>query len=548
MLERRSRFVQTRIHSLIECLESRMLLHGGGELDTAFGDDGVVAIAATASNSQLTDLAVLPDGRYMMTGTSVPVSGGNMLTVWRFNADGSPDVTFGNGGAATSVIGGNAQVFGVALQPNLQPIVVGSTGNNYFILRYLTNGKHDKSFGNGGLVSTTFNANRSVGMDLVINDDGTIVVAGNAGLANNSTALGMAKYSSTGQIVQTFGSFGTLVTKFDFQLFDPDSVTMTRMTTDGTGNFVIAGRYFNGQLIPSTGDDAVAVMRVLPNGIPDIKFSNDGLSLADFGALNETATGIQVNAQGQPVAAVGGASVFAALRLLNNGKRDTTFGTNGLARVSTDPGDTNDVRIDDDGEIVLAGSLQTQPRLARLNSNGTLDNEFGSDGITSPPVPFKATAGLNRVVDSPDNTYLLGGTGGVNQSTGRQFSMAKYFSQNEPVGSLNAKNLTTAQTSSYVFQVVWRDPSGINTSTLATGNVSVTGPGGYAKTGVLMSIDTSLGLTQVTAKYKVAAPGTGWTSSSNGTYTVFVNANQVADLDGEFAPAGSLGTFQVSIS
>lgn len=531
-----------------ESLESRTLLSGGGEIDAAFGDDGVVAIAATASNSQLTDLAVMSDGRFVMTGTSTPVSGGNQLTVRRFNPDGSPDTSFGTNGAATSVIGGNAQVFGVAIQPDNEIIVCGSTGNNYFLLRYLTNGKHDKTFGNGGLVSTNFNANRSVGRGVVINDDGTIVVGGTAGLANGSTAVGLAKYSSTGSIVQSFGSFGTLVTKFSFSISGVDTFSVTRMTADNVGNFVLSGRYFNGSLTPQAGDDALAVMRITPNGSPDPTFSSDGLALADFSVLGESATGVSIDAQNRPTAAVGGVNVFAALRLLNNGKRDSTFGINGLARVSTSSGDTNDVLVDDEGEVVLAGSLLSEPRLGRLNSNGSLDDEFGSDGITSPPVPFKAQVGLNRVVDSPDNTYLLGGTGGVNQSSGREFSLAKYFSQNEPVGTLNAKNLNAPQTSSYVFQVQWRDPVGINTTTLGNGNLRVTGPNGYARNAVLVSIDTSLGISNVTAKYKVAPPDSSWGSEDNGTYTVFVNANQVADLDGDFAPAGALGTFQVSIS
>jgi hypothetical protein len=45
-----------------------------------------------------------------------------------------------------------------------------------------------------------------------------------------------------------------------------------------------------------------------------------------------------------------------------------------------------------------------------------------------------------------------------------------------------------------------------------------------------------------------AAPDGGWSSEDNGTYSVIVIATQVADLEGEFAQAGTLGTFQVSIS
>lgn len=548
MLDRQSRESLQVACRLVETLESRVLLHGGGALDTGFGDAGVLAVASPTNNAQLTDLAILSDGRFMMTGTSTAVSGGNQLTVQRFHPDGTPDASFGDNGAATSVLGGGAQVFGIAIQPNSQAIVVGSTGNNYFLLRYLTNGKHDKTFGNGGLVTLNFEANPGVARDVVVNSDGTIVIAGEASLANGTRAVGMAKFQSNGLLDQSFGFSGTTITKFSFNVAGVDTFEVTRMTTDSAGNYVVAGQYFNGSLNPATQDDAVALMRFTPDGSPDATFSNDGLSLADFGILGESATGVVVDSSDRPVAAVNGVDAFAAFRVLNNGRRDTSFGTNGLARVSDTPGDTNDVAIDTNGDIVVAGSLQNLPRLGRLLPNGALDDEFGSSGITSPPVPFESQAVLDRVLVSPDNTYLVGGTGGVDASSGRELSMAKYFSQNEPVGTLQASNINAPQSSSYVFEVIWRDPSGINTSTLGNGNLLVTGPNSYSRSAVLMSFDASQGPSQITAKYKVAAPDDSWDAADNGTYTVLVQADQVADLDGEFAEAGPLGTFQVIIS
>jgi len=46
----------------------------------------------------------------------------------------------------------------------------------------------------------------------------------------------------------------------------------------------------------------------------------------------------------------------------------------------------------------------------------------------------------------------------------------------------------------------------------------------------------------------VAAPGGTWDAGDNGTYTISMAAGQVSDAHGNFVPAGTLGTFTVSIA
>ena len=48
------------------------------------------------------------------------------------------------------------------------------------------------------------------------------------------------------------------------------------------------------------------------------------------------------------------------------------------------------------------------------------------------------------------------------------------------------------------------------------------------------------------AVYEITAPNGIWNALANGTYTVSLNATQVADVGGGFATAGSLGTFNFS--
>src|SRR5688572_3164280 len=210
--------------ALFQSLESRLHLDAG-VLDPAFGDEGVAAIAADTSSARLTDVAITPDGRIVMTGTS---RGDGTLNVARFHANGVLDPTFGDGGRATSQIGGDALVLAAAVQPDHKIVVVGQRDEQYFVLRYNTNGKHDRTFGDGGIVRRTFGQNVSEARDVVILDSGSIVVAGNATQANGSTAAGLARFEPDGSIDQRFGENGTVVTKFGPLLGDVPSLFVNR--------------------------------------------------------------------------------------------------------------------------------------------------------------------------------------------------------------------------------------------------------------------------------------------------------------------------------
>ena len=465
-------FLNSAVYRFLESLEFRRFLHAG-VIDTSFGDDGVASIAADVSGPVLTDVAVTPDGRIVVTGTS---QSDGTLNVARFHADGALDPTFGDGGRAASRIGGSAQVRAAAVQPDHKIIVVGSRGQDYFVLRYNTNGKHDRTFGDGGLARGSFGTSVSEARDVAIRDDGSILIAGTARQANGSTAVGLARFDSDGSIDDRFGDNGTVVTKFGTLLGDAPSVFANRMALAPNGDIVLGGRFTIGNQVPKSGDDALAVMRIDSGGMPDATFSGDGLAVADFGVTDEQATGIDVDAQGRPVASIGGVGVFAALRLTAGGRRDASFGINGLGRASTVPGDTTDVLIDDVGDIVLSGTADSAPRVARLTGTGEADENFGTGGL-SDSLPFASAA---RVVESPDQTYLVGGTDATARALAR-FELVKLFRADGPAGRLiSAPDLRAARAGSYVFKVQWREPGGVNVATIGARDLRVTGPNGYA--------------------------------------------------------------------
>src|SRR5688572_3322934 len=87
-------------------------LGAAGDLDPSFGTAGI------AVHGKVPELAVetlvQPDGKIVR----VDVETGGDFTVRRFNADGSPDGTFGDAGLAVADFGGKDLAAGAALQPD----------------------------------------------------------------------------------------------------------------------------------------------------------------------------------------------------------------------------------------------------------------------------------------------------------------------------------------------------------------------------------------------------------------------------------------------
>jgi uncharacterized delta-60 repeat protein len=111
-----------------------------GALDVSFGGDGVVAtdFVAMAPN-EARAVVVQPDGKVIVGGTTPPSVAANLPTGFdfvlaRFNADGSPDITFGQGGVVIAIADPTHPLLtDVALQNDGRIVVVGlSPGPTYY--------------------------------------------------------------------------------------------------------------------------------------------------------------------------------------------------------------------------------------------------------------------------------------------------------------------------------------------------------------------------------------------------------------------------------
>ncbi len=106
---------------------------------------------------------------------------------------------FGSGGKVTTDFSGFDGAAALALQPDGKVVVAGSSspfvGNaNFALARYNPDGSLDPTFGSGGTVITDFGGNGDGAAALALQPDGKIVVAGSAGPSSGLRDFALARY------------------------------------------------------------------------------------------------------------------------------------------------------------------------------------------------------------------------------------------------------------------------------------------------------------------------------------------------------------------
>jgi len=314
-----------------------------GSLDTTFGGTGTV-FTSFGGNDQPVAVAVQPDGKIVVAGTSssTTAGGGSSFAIARYNPDGSLDTTFGNGGMViTQFASGSSDLAqGMQLMANGQILIVGQSNaagaeTDFALARYNANGSLDTSFGNGGMVLTNFLGGDDSANALSINPNtGAILVAGSAtNPASGAMDFAMARYTANGSLDQTFGTGGKVITTISGQ----DAAYGVAVTA--AGKIVVVGATFTG--LTGTGQSAssnFAVARYTANGILDKSFGTGGVTTVSFGQP-ALANQVQVNADGSLLVAGATAPSLAAIdpahlevalaEVTAVGHLDPTFGTGG---------------------------------------------------------------------------------------------------------------------------------------------------------------------------------------------------------------------------
>ncbi len=182
-----------------------------GRLDETFGGDGRVTIDISRSAEQFTDVKVDPDGRVIATGWAegalVPA-----FAAARYSSDGRLDDTFdGDGVARVDVTSGADKSLASALQPDGRLVLVGAAAGEWGVVRLGPRGHLDGSFGDGGTVVTAFGPGYDEAGGVAIQSNGKILVGGHIH-ADARDDLGLLRLKASGRHDLMFGAGGRVLT------------------------------------------------------------------------------------------------------------------------------------------------------------------------------------------------------------------------------------------------------------------------------------------------------------------------------------------------
>jgi len=204
--------------------------------DVTFGTAGHVVVPMQIQTVPNTGyaIAIQSDKKIVTAGRATPTAliGPSVFLITRHNTNGTLDGTFGTGGRVyidpvdTYNDGSQTIGYGLAIQPDGKILVVGEQVDLYDfaasqfwtgIVRLNTNGSVDNSFHTNGRVniqmSTPVSASEGA-RDVVVQNDGKIVITGFATVAPIGQTMYVARLNSDGTLDNGFNGTGKVYLDF----------------------------------------------------------------------------------------------------------------------------------------------------------------------------------------------------------------------------------------------------------------------------------------------------------------------------------------------
>jgi len=390
-----------------------------GQPDSNFGINGYLTTAPLGfelSSSRLT-LLRQPDGKWVVAGKLPYLPDTSIASgIWlaRFDSSGALDPMFGVDGVATTnfQIGDQSRRGGLVRQSDGKlafggPVTLPRSA--FGIVRFTADGKLDESYGDGGLVMTSFGALSSLTAVAIQSDDKIVAVGDSLVDSDFFTPhlVMLTRYNQDGSLDESFGD-GGIVRMFD-------ALTYALLPEPDGRILVGANHYFDDTII-------VWALSFLPNGNIDPDFGSDGIGeavLSDIYTLARQENGRLL---------LGGrvAGKFAVARLDPDGTPDRTFAADGVATVGGigGPTDVNSVVVQPDGKILASGRAVGSLMIARFN--GDPPNE---------PLPTKPAATATK---TPTPSRIPTRTRTLTRTRTATRTPTRGISTRTPVGAVTA--------------------------------------------------------------------------------------------------------------
>lgn len=264
----------------------------------------------------------------------------------------------------------------------------------------------DLDFGINGIVIPGIEAANSGFWSISLQQDKKIILTGWAYEFNNSPSdISVIRLNQFGRVDTTFFRNGL------FSIGDGTWEDSYASAIQNDGKILIGGRFYNG-----TSWDFI-VIRFNENGTIDSSFGINGIFINDFFGKDDRLFSLDIQPDGKIVACGFAENFdwdFAIVRLNPDGNLDSTFGDNGSKVINI--GSYNDVafsiKVQDDGKIITCGWTYILGSwdfaLVRLNSDGSLDNSFGLNGIVTTDYHHQYNTSHSVTIQS-DGKYVAAG-------------------------------------------------------------------------------------------------------------------------------------------
>ena len=337
--------------------------------DASFGSNGKLTLDFAHDFDQLAGMALQPDGKIVMAGSSW-IDGDSDIVIARLNSDGTVDDSFGDGGAVV-IDSGNGQYDAgnaLALQPDGKLVVAAQFGGvGTVLLRLDADGSPDSTFGVGGAAPV---ASMYQIAGLALQPDGRIGVAGsvNTGYVNQSDAA-VARFLPDGTPDASFGTAGSTILdtgSSPTQTYYEEFSSVARLDD---GSFLAVGSRSRPSSGPPFLPRETLLVRLTSSGALDPRFNGTGYRLLDLVSGDEVAGGVLPDSAGRAVVSLV-MNPPALARVLPDGTLDPSFGSNGLAA-----GGGSILTRDAAGRIVTARGGTTY-ELRRFSADGVVDLTF----------------------------------------------------------------------------------------------------------------------------------------------------------------------------
>jgi uncharacterized delta-60 repeat protein len=328
-----------------------------GTLDASFGDHGRVVTDVPGMHLEyISAVALDSEGRIVVGGAGL-VGEDRRCVVARYEADGTLDPTFNRTGIAIADFRScAAEQFTSLTVDDDDKVVAGGyalvvgSGDQFALARFCTDGRLDERFDRDGKVLTDFRSSANERVHAVtIDSRGRIVAAGEALIPDSGHQFAVARYTSRGDLDDTFERDGKVLTPF----------------------FVTSG----------TESDAIGYA-------------------------------VGCDSRDRVVVGGGAGGQFALARYNEDGTLDAGFGDGGRVRTDLRSAASEHITalvIDRSNFVTVCGEADGKFALARYDTAGRLHERFGGDGKVITDFRSAWVEGATAIAIDVAGNFVVGG-------------------------------------------------------------------------------------------------------------------------------------------